>query len=43
MVYSGGYAYMITRKKGYYQKVLNDHQGEKSWSTGDIEKVYPLL
>lgn len=38
MVYSGGYAYLITRKKDYYQSLLKKYKDEKSWATGDIEK-----
>ena len=39
MVYSGGYAYMITRQRGYYQSLLKKYQNEKSWAISDIEKV----
>ncbi len=39
MICSGAYAYMITRRKGYYDSLLAKYSHQESWAKEEIEKV----
>lgn len=39
MICSGGYAYMITREKGYYASLLQKYGNSESIATDEIDKV----
>jgi hypothetical protein len=39
MVYSGAYAYMLSRKKGYYQSIVEKYKNQQSPYTAEIDKV----
>lgn len=43
MMYSGGYAYMLTKSPGYYQSLLTENANKTSEATADIEKVQSLF